>query len=175
MYELIQSMDIYFKPILVVLVSIFAIYFAIQKIGNKIVARYEISTELFSAEYISNIVLSNKKDKTISVWSIHAVIDKDVQLELIKFNSPLILKAYEANSISLPKYSNLYLNNKEITPEFLFSNLKIHVDIGNKLVECKDERRKNTLNNFSKISKSVKKFNGHVYNENVLYILAYYI
>jgi len=155
--------------------SAFAIYFAFQKIGNSVSASYEVSMELFSAEYISKVILSNKKDKTISVWSMHAVVNKDMQLELNKFDPPLILKAYETIAISLPKYSELYLGNDKFLPEFMTNDIRLHIDIGDKLLACKDEKKKpDTLKYFSQIGKRGVYFNGHIYNDHVIHILCYY-
>jgi len=101
-------------------------------------------------------------------------LKKDQQLELKKFDPPLILKPYETVSISFSKYSALYLGSDIVLPEFMFSHMKLYVDIGNKLVECLEERRQNSLECFSQITKSTIEFNGHVFNESVGYILCYF-
>lgn len=164
----------YFRPILLIIATLFTIYFAIKKIGNSVTAQYTFSSPLFSEEYISNVVLSNKKDKTLSVWSINAVFDKNFTLTLEKFNPPIILKAYETVSISLPKYSSLSIDLDKYIPNYTTNDTNIYIDIGHKLIKCKNNTKKDSLSHFTSVSMNITKFNGHVFDETVAYIMAYY-
>ena len=154
--------------------SFFAIYFAIQKFGNKVSAQYTVSMDLYTSEHISNIVLSNKKDKTLNIWSVHALFEKEYQLELDKFDPPLILKPYESVSVSLPKYSSASIGSDVFNPDFMSPHLEIYADIGDKLLKCSQHSKKDQLKNFKHISKQNTQFNGHIYNDRVSYILSYY-
>jgi hypothetical protein len=163
-----------YLPILLIIATLFTIYFAIKKIGNKVTAQYTFSSPLFSEEYISNVVLSNKKDKTLSVWSINVVFDKHFTLTLEKFNPPIILKAYETVSLSLPKYSSLSVGSDRYKPNYLAKDVNIYIDIGHKLIKCEKNSKKDNLSHFTSVSMSITKFNGHVFDETVAYIIAYY-
>ena len=172
--ETIQFLNFYFRPLLICFASAFAIYFACLKIGNKVTARYEVSNGIFFEEYISKIVLANKKDKPVSIWSIHVVFEKDLQLELDKFNPPLVLKPFETTGISLTKYSELHIGSDTFMPRYIHRDIKLYADIGDSLLELGSEVRKNSLSVFSEIAKSTRLFNGHVYNSDVAYFLCYY-
>ena len=164
----------YFRPILLIIATLFTIYFAIKKIGHKVTAQYIFSIPLFSEEYISNVVLSNKKDKTLSVWSINVVFDKNFNLTLEKFNPPIILKAYETVSLSLPKYSSLSAGSDRYKPNYLAKDLNIYIDIGHKLIMCEKNSKKDNLSHFKPVSMNITKFNDKVFDETVAYIIAYY-
>ena len=171
--ELLDILNVHFKPIVVLIGSIFTLYFAIQKIGNKVVARYEVSTQFFSAEYISKVVLTNKKDKTISIWSIYAVFENELQVELKKFDPPIVLKSYETTSLSMPKYTELTINDDKFEPNYISGKVSLFLNIGNQLIECKKDKWKGSEPPYTKLSTRTHDFNGHVYNENLKYILIY--
>lgn len=176
-YALVQIFDFlntYFRPILLITGTGFGIYFSLQKVGTKIAAEYKVSKSRFCAQHISNIVLSNKKDKTISIWSIHAVFDKDFKLELDKFDPPKILKAYETVSLLLPKYSSLGINGDNFIPDYFRGNVSLYIDTGDKFIKCKEEIKKDFLNFYTPINRNSYKFNGHVFDESVAFILNYF-
>jgi hypothetical protein len=171
--DFLQIINTYFRPILLLIGSIFTIYFAIQKIGNKVTARYEFSNSCYAAEHISKVVLSNKKDKTISIWSIYGIFESQYQYELKKFDPPIVLKPYDTISLSLPKYTSLNVNGDNYEPNFLFGNTSLYLDIGSGLLKCKKELRKDSLSSYLQITATTHNFNGHVYNGRLKYILLY--
>ena len=164
-------MDI--KTPLYIIMAIFALYFYIQKIQKKVVAQFNVSWQLFSEPYISKLVLTNKKDNTLTIWSAHATIYKDIRVELDVFDPPLVLKPYETLSISLPKYSTLLLNGEEYDPNYSFESTKIYLDIGSKDLVCESEVKKDVLHHYREAKKYTAHFNGHVYNKTVAFILVY--
>ena len=165
--------DIYFKTALTFIASGFAVYFAFQKLTTKVVARYVISNSLYSAQHISKLVLTNKKDKTICIWSAHAIFEKDIQMVLDEFDPPLILKPYETISLSLPKFTNLSVSSDKIELDYNCKNISLYLDIGDRLIKCVKEYKKDCLAPFIKVSKYICSFGEHVYNENVVFIFAY--
>jgi hypothetical protein len=171
--NILGLLDTYFKPIITVIASGFAVYFAIQKLGTKVVARYVVSSDSYLEPYISKLVLSNKKDKTICIWSVHAVFEKDLQLKLDEFDPPCILKPYETISLSLPKYTKLYVDSDEISLDYISGKFSLYLDIGNKLIKCDGEKKRNCLEAFTKVIKSTWMIGKHVYSEQVNFILEY--
>lgn len=167
-------LNLYFKPVLLIISGCFAIYFAIQKFGNKVTAQYTFSMGLYTSDRISSVVLANKKDKTISVWSIHAVFDKEYQLELDKFDPPIVIKPYESTSFTLPEYSSATIGSDEFQLDYLDRNIELYIDIGHKLIKCSKQFKSDYLQIFTHISKHNLTFNGHIYNDRVSYILSYY-
>ncbi|EGQ7814862.1 hypothetical protein ABVD54_003435 [Vibrio parahaemolyticus] len=163
----------YFRPILVLITSIFAIYFAWKKIGHNIMVQYSVVHEGFSAPRINEIILSNNKDKPVSVYSIYATFDNDLLLELKKFSPPEVLKPYETIGIFTDQYSALRVNNDDFSPNFL--DAEIWVESAEKTIRCKARKRQNLLANYRKVSKNCHKFNGFVFDETVAYILSYVV
>jgi len=163
-----------FRPFLLIVATIFTIHFALKKVGNKVTVLSTHTKSLYTADYISNVVITNKKDKALNVWSLHALIEKQYQLELDKFDPPLILKPYESISISLPCYSTASIGSDEFEYNLINQHLELYIDIGDKLLKCNNQTKKNLLNCFTHISKQVSRFNGHIFNDRVSYILAYH-
>lgn len=163
----------YFRPILVLITSIFATYFAWKKIGQSITAQYSVAHEGFSAPRINEIILSNNKDKPVSVYSIYATFDNDLLLELKKFSPPEVLKPYESIGIFTDQYSALRVNNDGFSPNFL--DAEIWVESAEKTIRCKARKRQNLLANYRKVSKDRHQYNGFVFDETVAYILIYVV
>jgi len=163
-----------FKPLILITASCFTIYFAYQKFSNKVTANSTVTSAVFSGKYISNVVLTNKKDKVVSIWSVNAIFDKDNYLELDKYNPPIILKPYETISLSFPKYSSLSINGDKYLPDFISGKTELYIDNGNKMIRCDQQFKSNNLDAFTRIYKNITKFNGHVFDDSVCYFITYY-
>lgn len=162
-----------FKPFLIIATSGFTVYFALQKLGFKIVASSRISIETFSDERISDMILENKRDKPVSVWSVSAVFNKDLRLELKSFNPPVILKPYETISLHFGKYSFLQLDGDRVYLDYLSPDMEIYVDVGAAAVRCRSRIKKDTFGHLRKVGQVCAEFNGHTFAEDVRYILHY--
>lgn len=169
--NLLSFIDI--KVLILIITASLAIYYFFQKIQKKVVAQFITSWEMFSEPYISKLVVTNKRDNTLAIWSAHATIYEDIRIELETFDIPLILKPYETISISLPKYSTLLLNDQEYKPNYSFESTKIYLDIGTKFLACESEVKKDILHHYREAQKYTSVFNGHVFNKDVSYILVY--
>ncbi|MFU2509335.1 hypothetical protein [Pseudoalteromonas sp. ASV78] len=106
-------------------------YFAYQKVGNKITVNYHVGIEGYSDTQIVKLVLSNRKDKTVSIWGIDAVINQDIEFKLIDPEEPIILKSGESICLPIKKYSYLNVNGDRYKPEF-FGNFEFYANLGNK-------------------------------------------
>ena len=171
--DITQFIDQYFKSIVTMISFCFTVYFSFQKLTTKVTAEYSISGSTFLENYISDMVLTNKRDKPICIWAIYAVFDKDKLLEMDKFNPPKVLKPYESIGISLPKFTKLYIESDNFEVNYNFENTEVYLDIGDKFVKCDSEYRKNSLSHFNKIRKVTFRFGDNVYSENVDFILQY--
>ena len=74
----------------------FSLYFAYQKICNKVLVTYSVVSVGASETRISEISLINKKNKPITIFSIQAVINKEIIVEVESFKPALILKPLES-------------------------------------------------------------------------------
>jgi len=163
----------YFRPLLILVTSSFAIYFAFKKVGNSITVQFSVASEGFSASRINEIILSNNKDKPVSIYSLYATFDNDLLLELKRFSPPEILKPYETIGIFTDQYSKLRVNDDEFAPNFI--DAEIWIESAEKTIKCTARKRSNLLKGYKKVSKDCFKFNGFVYDDTVSYILNYRI
>lgn len=65
-----EWLDQQFKPVIVLSASIFTVFFALKKIGNKVNVTYTVTSGGSSHTRINNIVFQNKKDKPLSIYKI---------------------------------------------------------------------------------------------------------
>ncbi|WP_135443111.1 hypothetical protein [Vibrio tasmaniensis] len=153
----------------------FTVYFARQRIGDKLTVTYQVRMSRYSDEQITKLVISNRKDKTVSIWSIYAVIENDIKFEVHKPDVPIILKAGESVSIAPEKYSYLTLNGDRFEPKLMFGKMDFYINLGNRVVKCIDEQAKNdVLNSLPTAAQATISLDDHIYNEVVRFILIYY-
>jgi len=162
-----------------IVLGAFSIYFAYQKIGNKVLVSYATSFSRINENRISELELINEKNKPISIFSIHAVINQDIVVELDKFDTPLILKPLESIQLSTPAFSALYVGNERYKAEYNRPNkLDIYLITHKDKIKCKviNPPSLNAVFDFEhyrNAAKDIRTFNGRVYNENVKYAIIY--
>lgn len=157
----------------------FSLYFAHQKIGEKIFVSYSIGHSRITENRISELEFINKKNKPISIFSIHAVIDNHVVVDIDKFKIPIILKPLESLHIETPAFSALYLGGERYKAEYGPPyNVDIYIVNDTKKIKCITINHPSIsaffdFEHFINTTKSIKKFNGKVYNENVKFAITY--
>jgi hypothetical protein len=169
--EIVIFLNEIFRPFLLLVSSVFAIYFAYKKIGNKVTAQYSFGGKIFTPTHIKEVVLSNKKDKPVNIYAVHAVFHNDLWLELDKYSPPKVLKPYESLSLSMNPYSFLNVGSDKYEPDFV--NAEIYIESDDKVIKCKSRYRPELLNKYAKVSVNRSSYNGFVYDETVAYILVY--
>lgn len=178
--EIINTLKEILKIIPGLILLPFSIYFAWKKINHKILAYITIGHDRLTAKRINNIVLSNLKDKSIPIFSIYAVINKDISIQIEKFDPPLILKALESLSINTSPVSNYSIGRDIYEPDFLSpQHLEIYLISTGKPIECKIStppsiKSLKELSKYSMATPHTMKFNGFVYNENLAYVIIYH-
>lgn len=160
-------------PLLTVLSLGLTFYFAYKKFGHYVSATFSIVSERSSETRIDNIILQNHKDRPECIYRIFAVFDNEYYLELKEFNEPLILNAYESIVFNTEPYSKLIINNDVYVSHFFTSNIKIYIELFNKVIECNTHAYKKSTMEYKQITKKTNKYNGIVYNDYVTYILVY--
>ena len=166
-----EWLDQQFRPVIALSASIFTVFFAWRKIGDKVNVTYTVTSTGSSHRRINNIIFQNKKDKPLSIYKIVAVFDKSYYLEIHKCSPPLILKPYESMNVETEEFSHLSLGEDRYFPEFW--DAEIYIESDDKIIKCKAKPHKTLVFNYTEISKTTKKFNDIVYNDYVTYILVY--
>ncbi|WP_314435467.1 hypothetical protein [Massilia timonae] len=85
---------------------------------------------------ISTVVLVNNKDRPVVITGLVAVCDQ-VRFDLDKFDSPLVLKAYESIMVEPRAHSFFSLHNKEIEPSFSgFMDMQLYIKLPHEYYPC---------------------------------------
>lgn len=157
----------------------FSFYFAYQKIGDEVFITYSVVYEQASAKRISEITLINKKNKPLIIFSIQAVINKEIVIEVEKFETGLILKPLESIHIKTTPFSNLWLGSDVYDASYNDLDLvEIYLLSDSKQIQCKTISPPNLSSFFdpriySIAAKTTRIFNGCVFNETVRYAITY--
>lgn len=179
MCDLVFSIQEFLKLVPGLVLFPFSLYFAWKKIGTNVSVSYAIHHEHTLAPRISSVILTNHKDKPLTVFSIHAVIGRTVAYEVDKFEPPLVIKPLESLQIEPRPYSNLYLGDEPYVPDFARVNeLEIYISVPNKVVFCKGQSAPHfhsfkQFDGYQFASKSTRTFNGLVYNDDAVFAITY--
>ncbi|NNP71227.1 hypothetical protein [Acinetobacter sp. Ac_5812] len=170
--EIVDIVDHYFRPIIIVISTLIAIFLASKKIGNKISAHYMIVSDRFSAQRIDDILIVNYKDKPVPIFGIYALFNNKDILELELCDPPVVIEPYGSVSIKTKPFSKLTTEVGEYKPDYFKATILLNsVD---KLITCKSYEKNLTMRNgYKSVSKSTKSFNGVVHTGSHPYVLSY--
>lgn len=179
MDSLVFSVQEFLKILPGIAIFPLAFYLAWKKIGFSVSCSVTSGISRISANRITGIVLTNNKDRPITVFEIRCVINKDISFEVEEFDPPMIIKPLESIAISTSPYSGLYIEGEEWEFDFSLSkSLDIYLSTPGKIVKCNvvSSSRLNVFQNFLHFRncyKETKKFNDVVYNEKAKYVITY--
>lgn len=161
--------------LLTVIATAFTIYFGFQKVTKRICVSYSMGASRLYDSHVSNLVVSNKRDNSVIIFSINLRIGRKGNIELVKFEEPLVLKGYESKAIEVPKYSSLYGNDGAVTIDILeplfFSITTMEGDI----IECDVESPLNPEGLDDRLHKRTVVFNDIVLTERMGVIFSYFL
>lgn len=164
------------RTVIYFVASAYALYFYHTKIGFRLSITYEVSSDVYTDSQITKLVISNYKDKAVPIWYIYAVLENDVKIEVYKPKEPVVLKSGESVAIVPDKYTYLYIGSDHFLPDFFTENIDFYANVGTKFVKCKDKKFKDSfLKKIPQARKTKMLFDGHLYNDNVEYILVYFL
>lgn len=161
-----------------IILTIFSIYFAHQKVGKKVLVSFSVYSELLTAKRINPIILMNKKNKPVTIFSIQAVINKDIVVEIEKFKPSLILKPLESLHIETTPCSNIGLKDQAWEPTYPAGKVDVYLITNHGKIKCKiisspEVKKFREFQRYRTAIKSTTRFNGKVYNKKAKYALVY--
>jgi len=157
----------------------FSLYFAYQKIWNRVLVTYSIVSERATENRISELSLINKKNKPITIFSIRTVINKDVIIEVESFIPPIILKPLESIHIDTSPFSSLNVGTDRYEADYMSPNsVDIYLVTESKKIKCETITPPSLssyfdFNHFRQATKETRTYNGKVFNDQVKYAIVY--
>ncbi|PPA04373.1 hypothetical protein C4E44_09400 [Pseudomonas sp. MWU12-2312b] len=150
-----------------------------KKVGHKVHISYSTAHERISASRIGNVVITNLKDKPLTVHEVHAMIDRHYVLPVQKFKTPVIVKGLESFAFDTDSVSHYYLGVEEYEPDSLLGQkVEFYLTTQDGLVKCKVANPP-SIQSYSKFkdyvvaSAHTRKYNDIVYNDKAVYALIY--
>jgi hypothetical protein len=150
-----------------------------KKIGNKVHISYSIAHERLNAPRLTNIVITNLKDKPLTVHEIHMLIDRHFVVPVQKLSVPIVIKGLESLAIKTDPVSQYYLGEEEYDfDEQSGQMLELYLTTQDGLVKCKIANPP-SIQSYTKFKDYViaqthtQKYNGIVYNRRAAYALIY--
>jgi hypothetical protein len=135
---------------------------------------YSITHTKLYDSHITNLVISNKRDNTLALSSVYLSIGEQGRFELIKFDEPLLLKAFDTKLVDVPKYSNL-INRHGPVKINLLDRLSFHaVTMSGDEVQCYTESPVMTNISDLRIRKFTSKFRGIILTNKMGFIFSYF-
>jgi len=179
LYDLVFSAQEVLKVLPGVILLPFSLYFAYRKIGQKVSVSYSIRYSRTSAPRIGEVSITNLKDKPLTIFSMHAVIDKDIVIPVEEFAPPVVLKALESTRIETTPYSMTHIGDDKLLPNFSSAKfIEIYIISNHGSIKCKTETPPGissitSFRNKRMATRSTYKFNDKVYNDRAKYAITY--
>lgn len=154
-------------------------YLAWKKFGTSVSCDAMLTSNHFLPNRFSSVVLSNNKDRPVTIFEVIVVVEDHIQLLVEKFDPPLVLKSLETVSISTSPYSALSVGGDDWEPELLAdTKLDFYVGVPGGYKKCKSLDRPMMLDavrmsDYVTAERQTFKFNGKVLGANVRFILVY--
>lgn len=148
-----------------------------KKIGNKALITYSVSHDRYTAPRLTNIVLTNCKDRPLIVHALYIIEDRQILVPLKEFNPPLVVKGLESAVIESDPASSYSVGEHPF--DFSFDNLReIYVLTTGGKFKCEADPTPNLWSivqreDYQIVSTSRRTFNSHVYNDRVRYALVF--
>jgi len=159
----------------------FSIYFIWKKMGNSVAVSFSYGSEGFSATRITSIIFTNKKDKPLPIFSAFLLINKDLLIPIEKFDPPIVLRSLEVMQVGTGQFSTYHLGEEQfkLTSE-LIRDAEFYAITTSGPIRCDIIGNHSDIsyaykNDVGLVTKSTSKFNGHVYNEHVVFAISYLI
>jgi hypothetical protein len=160
------------------LLTYLTIYFSYQKLFHKITIGFSKTISQLSGKYISNLIITNKKDKIEIIHKISIIIDKQYKYDIIEFKSPLVVNPNTAIKIDPEEVSEYYLGTSSI--DFIsmikLNNYFFEIKTDDKtifFVPQRIKRFKQRKEKYTPIISSREIFNDVVISRNVIFAVLY--
>jgi hypothetical protein len=155
----------------------FTVYLGWKKLGNKALISYSMKAGRHTAMRLSNIVITNCKDKPLIIHALYVVENKDIMVPIQEFSPPLVLKGLESCLVEGADVSE-YRIGREVY-EIKFDVLRdIHVLTSGGTFRCKADETPLLLSvamkmDYRIVSARRDLYNGKVFNQRVRFGVAY--
>lgn len=160
-------------------ISPVSLYLAWKKLGTNVVASITNSHEHTIASRITHVDLSNLKNRSVSIYAIHVIVNDTISYKIGEFEPPLIQKELKSMRIETQRYSNLRLGVKMQEPESSFLDLTdTYLTLSNHMIKCTIGGHSallpiKSLDRYRHAGKETQKFNGFVYSKNAAHAITY--
>jgi hypothetical protein len=156
-----------------------SVYLGWKKLRHSVSVAFTVGSDFTTARRIQRVFLANNKDRPVTIFSIQAVINKELTYEIQKFDTPHVIKAMETVSIETAPYSKLMIGGSEWEPNLIDEDkIDIYLEVPTGVIKCKElpHPSLSALSQFrhlTRASKITSAFNGIVYNDNARYAITY--
>ncbi|TWC27795.1 MULTISPECIES: S24 family peptidase [unclassified Pseudomonas] len=154
-------------------------YLGWKKIGNKVLISYSTAHERLTATRVGDIVITNLKDKPLTVHEIYVLVDRHFVVPVQKLSPPIVVKGLESIALDTDPVSNYYLGEEEYNfDKYSGQILEFYLSTHEGLIKCKTVNPP-SVGSYTKFKDYVvamphtQRYNGIVYNENAAYALIY--
>lgn len=129
--------------------------------------------------FFDTITLTNHKDKTLTIFELYVIYEKDILIPLIDFDPPLLIKAYEAVNCDVPEISGLSCYGMDLKlSTFSPEAFEFYISTPNGIKKCKASSRPNSISEMVKheyrmATVSRNKYRGNTYSSKIAYAINF--
>lgn len=150
---------------------------ACKKFGNKGLITYSLSYDAYTAPRMTNLALTNCKDKPLIVHALYIIVDRHVLVPLKEFSPPLVIKGLESALVECDPVSSYRVGEHPFN--ISFANVcEIYVVTTGGRFKCDADYTPNLLSiaqgeGYQHVHTTTHLFNNRVYDDRVRYGLTF--
>lgn len=177
--ELVFSIQEFFKLVPGLVIFPLSFYLAWKKLGTNVSASYSVRHQKTVEPRLDSVVLTNHKDRPLTVFSIHAVVANEIIYEVEEFDPPIVIKALESIRIETTAYSSLHVGGDSYRPDSAgFNEVTLYLCVPGRVVRCSHIDTPSSLRLVSQLGcrmarKQTNRFNHQVYNDDAKFAITY--
>lgn len=150
-----------------------------KKIGHKAMITYSVSHDRYTAPHLSNIVLTNCKDKPLIVHALYIIVDRHVMFPLKEFEPPLVVKGLESTVIESEPASSYHVGGHPFEISFgAMREVYVLTTGGSFKCDADPTPRLATIakgGDYQMVQADTHTYNSHVFNHSVRYAMMFSI
>ncbi|UVL41763.1 hypothetical protein LOY55_06565 [Pseudomonas sp. B21-040] len=167
----------FFKIVPGVVLFPLTLMLAWKKFGNKALVTYSLTHNLYMAPRLTDIALTNCKDRPLIVHALYIIVDRHILVPLKEFSPPLVIKGLESALIECDPVSSYSVGEHSF--EFDFQHVwEIYVLTTGGRFKCDADPTPNLFSiardeEYQHVQIHRRLFNGHIFNDLVRYALTF--
>ncbi|RYZ21059.1 MAG: hypothetical protein EOO16_14500 [Chitinophagaceae bacterium] len=153
-------------------------FLAVKKLGVSADISYSTAMTMTTRYFFDSLTVTNHKDKTLTIFEVYAIYEKDLLIPILKCEPPLLIKAYESVNCKIDPISALKCYDMEFNFYPSKGSIEFYISTPSGIRKCKASSRPNSVtemakNDYRMVTIERDTFEGEVFSSSVMYAINF--